>query len=173
MKTAKYTQLSLLVLYGFSSVTWMPSGLTNAPAMFQRLMQICHGNMHLQWCIIYLGDIIVFAKTPKEHFIRLRAVFEKLKEAGLTLRLGKCKFFKQSLTYLGHVMSDKGIEMDPKKTEIIQNWPIPKMVMEVSSFLQFTNYCRHFISKYAQVAKPLYHLTSENFFLIRIRTLTG
>ena len=77
----------------------MPFGLTNAPATFQHLMQSCLGNLHLQYCIIYLDDIIVFSKTPEEHLDRFRAVFEQLKKAELKLKTSKCKFFKQELTY--------------------------------------------------------------------------
>ena len=64
---------------GFYECKCMPFGLTNAPATFQRLMQSCLGNLHLQYCIICLDDVIVFSKTPEEHVVRLRAVFEKLK----------------------------------------------------------------------------------------------
>ena len=70
-------------------------GLTNAPATFQQLMEICLGELHLQWCIIYLDDIIIFSKIPKEQITRLRAVFEKLAEAGLKLKPSKCEFFKR------------------------------------------------------------------------------
>ena len=70
----------------------MPFGLTNAPATFQWLMQSCLGNLHLHYCIIYLDDVIVFSKTPEEHVFRLRAVFEKLKQAGLKLKPSKCNF---------------------------------------------------------------------------------
>ena len=59
----------------------MSFGLPNAPATFQCLMQSCLGNLHWQYCIIYLDDIIVFSKTPEEHLVRLRAIFEKLKES--------------------------------------------------------------------------------------------
>ena len=93
----------------------MPFGLTNAPATFQQLMQSCLGNLHLQNCIIYLDDIIVFSKTLEEHLVRLRAVFEKLKKAELKLKPLKCKLFKQGLTYLGHVVSKNGIQTDSKK----------------------------------------------------------
>ena len=61
----------------------MPLGLTSAPAKFQHLMESCLGHMHLKWCLIYLDDIIVFSKTPKEHIQRLKGVFEKLSAAGL------------------------------------------------------------------------------------------
>ena len=103
----------------------MPFGLTNAPATFQRLMESCLGELHLQYCIIYLDDIIVFSKTPEEQLARLCQVFEKLSELGLKLKPSKCKFFKRRLEYLGHIVSEKGIETNPKKIEAIQKWPIP------------------------------------------------
>ena len=118
----------------------MPFGLTNAPATFQWLMQSCLGNLHLHYCIIYLDDIIVFSKTLEEHVVRLRAVFEKLKQVGLKLKPSKCEFFRQELTYLGHVVSKEGIQTDPKKVEAICKWPIPTNMTEVRSFLGFTNY---------------------------------
>ena len=77
--------------FGFYECECMPFGLTNAPATFQWLMLSCLGNLHLHYCIIYLDDVIVFSKTLKEHVFRLRAVFEKLKQAGLKLKPSKCK----------------------------------------------------------------------------------
>ena len=113
----------------------MPFGLTNAPATFQRLMESCLGDLHLNWCIIYLDDIIVFSETPQEHIKRSCEVFQKLASAGLKLKPSKCEFFKKKITYLGHVVSEKGIEVDPKKTEVVRKWPIPKTVTDVRSFL--------------------------------------
>ena len=130
----------------------MSIGLTNTPATFHCLMQSCLGNLHLQNCIIYLNDLIIFSKMLKEHLVRLRAVFQKLKEAGLKLKPTKCEFFKQKLTYLGHVVSEEGINTDAKKAEVILKWPILTSVTKVYSFLGFTNYYHKFIRKYAQVA---------------------
>ena len=118
----------------------MPFGLTNAPATFQQLMQSYLGNLPLCYCFIYLDDIIVFSKTPEEHVFRLRAVFENLKQAGLKLKPSKCEFFRQELTYLGHVVSKDGIQTDPKKVEAIHKWPIPINMTEVRNILGFTNY---------------------------------
>ena len=145
---------------GFYECVWMPFGLTNAPATFQHLMETCLGEMHLKLCIIYLDDIIVFSKIPEEHIERLRGVFKKLAAAGLRLKPSKCKFFKLQVTYLGHIVSKDSIETDPKKLEAIKNWPIPKTVTEVRSFLGFTNYYHKFIPKYAQVARPINQLVS-------------
>ena len=145
---------------GFFECSRMPFGLTNAPATFQRLMETCLGDLHLNWCIIYLDDVIVFSKTPKEHIERLEAVFRKISEAGLKLKPSKCEFFKSRIHYLGHIVSKNGIETDPKKIEAIKNWPVPRTVHDVRSFLGFTNYYRKFVYKYAHKARPLNKLIS-------------
>ena len=100
---------------GFWECERMPFGLTNAPATFQRLMESCLGELHLSWCIIYLDDIIVFSWTPEEHLVRLQAVFNKLKAAGLKLKPSKCELFRNQINYLEHVVGQNGVTTDPKK----------------------------------------------------------
>ena len=143
---------------GFYECIHVPFGLTNAPSTFQHLMESCLWDYHLKYCIIYLDDIIIFSKTPKDHIARLRMVFQKLDEAGLHLKPSKCEFFKDRLEYLGHIVSSQGIETNPKKIMAIVNWPQPKKVTQVRRFLGFCNYYRKFIKGYAQIAKPLYQL---------------
>ena len=104
----------------------------------------------------------MFSESPQEHIKRLHGVFAKLASVGLKLKPNKCEFFKKRITYLGHVVSEKGIEVDPKKTEAVQKWPVPKTVADVRSFLGFTNQYRKFIPKYAHVAGPLNELISGN-----------
>ena len=104
---------------GFYECEWMPFGATNAPATFQRMMETCLGDLHLNWCLIYLDDIIVFAKTQEEAITRLGTIFQKLREVGLKLKPSKCKLFKTSLLYLGHIVSEDGIRTDPKKIKAI------------------------------------------------------
>ena len=145
---------------GFFECTRMPFGSTNALATFQRLMESCLGELHLDWCIIYLDDIIVFSKTPEEHLTRLEAVFERLATAGLKLKPSKCELFQTSLKYLGHIVSKKGIATDPTKIEAIKNWPVPNTVTDVRSFAGFTNYYRKFIKDYAKITRPLNELIS-------------
>ena len=116
---------------GFYDCERMPFRLTNAPATFQQLMQSCLGNLHLQYCIIYLDDIIVFSKTPEEHLTRLWVVFKNLKKVKLKLKPSKCEFFKQELTNLGHVISKNGIQTDSKMVAAICKWPVPTNVTEV------------------------------------------
>ena len=87
-------------------------------------------------------------------------MFEKLNQAGLKLKPSKWELFRQELIHLGHVVSKNGIQTDPKKVEATCKWPVPTIVIEVRSFLGFTNYYWRFIKKYAQVVKPLYKLIS-------------
>lgn len=145
---------------GFYHYIQMSFGLMNAPATFQHLMENCLGNLHLNWCIIYLADIIIFSKTKEDHIKRLRGVFQKLAVAGLKLKPSKCDFFRTKITYLGHIVSAEGIEMDPSKVESIKSWPRPRTVMDVWSFLGFTNCYQKFVKGYVAVSKLLTVLTS-------------
>ena len=112
---------------GFYEWVHMPFVLTNGPATFQCLMVSCLGDMHLNWCIIYLDNIIVFYKTLEDHIQRLRGVFEKLSAAALQLKPSKCEFFKSHIAYLGHIMSKDGTETDPKKIATIWIGWFPKL----------------------------------------------
>ena len=98
----------------------MPFGLLNAPATFQRLMETCLGDLNLQWCIIYLDDIVIFSKDLASHLERLEAAFQKLEEEGLKLKPSKCELFQRQLAYLGHVISAKGVATDEGKIEANQ-----------------------------------------------------
>ena len=140
---------------GFYEFNRMPFGLCNAPATFQRLMERCMGEMNLRDCLIYLDDVIIFSTTFEEHLERLGAVFARLKEHNLMLKASKCEFMKSRVTYLGHVVSESGIETDPDKTEAIRTWPIPRSVKDVRAYLGFTGYYRRFIQNYARIARPL------------------
>ena len=143
---------------GFWECKCMPFGLTNAPATFQRLMESCLGELHLNWCIIYLDDIIVFSRTPEEHLHRLKAVIIKLRAAGLKLKPTKCDLFKQQINCLGHVVSKEGVSTDPDKITAVTEWCQPTTVTEVRSFLGFVSYYRRFIPNFSKVAKPLNQL---------------
>ena len=143
---------------GFYECETMPFGAVNAPATFQRLMDSCLGDLNLKWCVVYLDDIIIYAKTPEEMLNRLRGVFERLREAKLKLKPSKCNFFLREISYLGHRVSESGIATDPAKVEKVTNWPQPKTVSEVRSFLGFVGYYRKYIPGFSKIAKPLNQL---------------
>ena len=140
---------------GFYEFNRMPFGLCNSPSTLQRLMERCMGDLNLRDCLIYLDDIIIFSSTVEEHLQRLEAVFSHLSQHNLKLKASKCEFLKSKVTYLGHVVSEAGIETDPEKTEAIKTWPVPKTVKDVRAFLGFTGYYRKFIKDYAKIARPL------------------
>ena len=133
----------------------MPFGATNAPATFQRLMHDCLGELNINWCIVYLDDIIIFSDTKEEHLKRLEAVFQKLCAAGLKLKPSKCFFFREEIEYLGHVVSGKGISTNPNRIEAVSKWPTPKTVYDVRSFLGFVGYYRRFIKNFSRITKPI------------------
>ena len=140
---------------GFYECDTMPFGATNAPATFQRLMHDCLGELNMNWCIVYLDDIIIFSDTKEEHLKRLEAVFQKLCAAGLKLKPSKCFFFREEIEYLGHVVSGKGISTNPKKVEAVAKWPTPKTVYDIRSFLGFVGYYRRFIKNFSKITKPI------------------
>ncbi|MCJ8730139.1 hypothetical protein PDJAM_G00180710 [Pangasius djambal] len=145
---------------GFWEFNRMPQGVTNAPSTFQRLMERCMGNINLKEVIVFLDDLIVFSDTVEEHETRLLHVLNHLKDYGLKLSLEKCKFFQTSVRYLGHIVSQYGVETDPEKIEALKTWPSPMNLKELRSFLGFAGYYRRFIQDYSKIVKPLNDLTA-------------
>ena len=123
---------------GFYECNRMAFGLTNAPATFQRLMENCMGDLHLQECLIFLDDILVFSRSFEEHLTRLESVFTKLEHHNLKLKPSKCEFFMSEVKYLGHIVSDHGIKTDPDKINALKSWPVPHNIKHLRSFLGFT-----------------------------------
>ena len=79
-------------------------------------------------------------------------MFERLEQHNLKLKASKCEFFKTKVSFLGHVVSELGVETEIEKTEALKSWPIPKNVKDVRAFLGFTGYYRRFIKEYASIA---------------------
>ena len=100
------------------------------------------------------------SKSVEDHEARLLRVLQRLKEYGLKLSPEKCKFFQTSVRYLGHVVSENGVETDPEKINALKTWPDPKNLKELRSFLRFSGYYRRFIKDYSGIVKPLNDLTA-------------
>ena len=146
---------------GFFECNRMPFGLTNAPATFQRLMQSCLGELHLQCCLVYLDDVVVFSRTPREHLDSLKKVLQKLEACGLKLRPEKCSLFRVKLDFLGHVVSGGGVGASEGRIEAVKNWTTPRTIADLRRFLGFASYYRKFIKNFAQTARPLHRLTGN------------
>ena len=117
----------------------------------------------LQWaqCLVYIDDVVVVGWTFDEHLQNLKAVFERLRQAGLKLKPSKCVFFQRSVQYLGYIVSTRGIQPDPEKLEKVTTWPTPSSVKSVQQFLGIANYYRRFVRNFAKIAQPLHHLTKQ------------
>ena len=116
----------------------VPYGLAQAPAYFQRLINEVLTDCN--FAIGYLDDIIIFSKTEEEHLQHLEEIFECLRKAGLKLKLKKCCFFKKHIQYLGHTISDKGIQPLPEKLESIAKMPTPENAKQVKQFFGLVGY---------------------------------
>ena len=138
----------------------MPFGLCNAPATFQRLMQNCLGELNLTYCLIYLDDVIVYSKTPSYHLLRMRVVFDRLREHGLKLKPSKCDLFKTEINYLAHHVSRKGVLPSKRNLAAITECPPPDTYTGVKSFVGLVGHYRRFVKNFAKIAAPLYELTS-------------
>ncbi|KAK3101184.1 hypothetical protein FSP39_001606 [Pinctada imbricata] len=140
---------------GFYEYVRMPFGLANAPATYQRLMEDCFAGLNMEICFIYLDDLIVFSKTYEEQLDRLEKVFTRMREEGLKLSPSKCEFFKRRVKYIGHMVSENGVEPDPSKVEKVKSWPKPSNPEEVRKFIGFVGYYRKFVKNFSKIAKPL------------------
>ena len=141
----------------------MPMGISTAPATFQRLMHKIFEKEKWEQCLIYLDDILVFSRNVKEHLERLRNIFTRIRESGVKLSPSKCKFFGSEVSYLGHTISQNGLQTDKKKIEKVQTWPIPKSIEELRSFLGLCGYYRKFIRSYSTLVNPLEETCKEKW----------
>ena len=139
----------------------LPFGLTSAPSTFERLMETVLRGLHWKTLLIYLDDIIVFSKDVETHIERLGEVFTRLRQAGLKLKPSKCTLFAKRVQYLGHVVSDQGVETDETKVQCVRDWPIPHHRKDVRAFLGTCGYYRRFIPNYSEVSRPLSQLSSK------------
>jgi hypothetical protein len=140
----------------------MPMRLSNSAPVFERLMEQVLTGLTWKTCLVYLDDIIIFSNSFEKHMQNLREVFQRLKEANLKLSPKKCNFLKKEVKFLGHIVSESGVSTDPSKIQAVRDWPIPKSIKEVRSFLGLTSYYRKFILKYADKSKPLHKITEKS-----------
>ena len=148
--------------HGLFEFTTMPFGLCNAPATFQRLMELALAGLQWKICLIYLDDILVFSKTFDEHMGRLNAVLDRIRKANLKLKPVKCHFLQAEVAYLGHILSAEGVRPNPENLDKVQAWKQPRNVKEVQSFLGLANYYRRFVPSYSYHVRSLIDLTRKN-----------
>jgi len=135
--------------------------LANAPALFQRLMDL--GLVGLTWeiCLVYLDDVIIMSEIFDDHLSRLTTVFRRLRAANLKLKPSKCRLFQRRVIFLGHLVTCEGIVPDPSKIQAVQNWPRPRNLTETRAFVGLASFYRNFVADFAAIARPLHQLTKK------------
>jgi hypothetical protein len=140
-------------------------GLTNAPSTFQTMMNDIFVDLLAEGQVcVYLDDILIFLRNLRKHRRITRLVMERLRKHKLFLKPEKCEFEKRRIEYLGVVISEGQVEMDPVKVAGVAEWPTPATKKELQQFLGFTNFYRCFILDYSYIAQPLYVLTGKTDF---------
>ncbi|KAI3786425.1 hypothetical protein L1987_40092 [Smallanthus sonchifolius] len=147
--------------YGLYEFMVMPFGLTNAPAVFMDLMnRVCKPYLD-QFVIVFIDNILIYSKNKEEHEEHLRLILELLKREQLYAKFSKCEFWIREVQFLGHVVNEKGIHVDPSKIEAIKNWVAPTTPTEVRQFLGLAGYYRRFIEGFSKISQPLTALTQK------------
>ena len=144
--------------YGHYEFVVMPFGLTNAPAAFMDLMNRVFHDYLDKFVVVFIDDILIYSKSVAEHAEHLELVLQRLREKQLYAKFKKCEFWLESIAFLGHVISAEGIQVDPSKIAVVQDWKRPSNVGEIRSFLGLAGYYRRFVEGFSKITLPLTQL---------------
>jgi len=122
--------------------------------IFSDLLDVC--------VVVYLDNILIYSNDIMQHWSHVKEILKRLQKAGLYVKAEKCKFYSDSVKYLGYVLSPSGLAMSNAKVKTIQEWPEPKKVKNIQSFLGFANFYRCFIFNYSDIVILLTHLTRKD-----------
>jgi hypothetical protein len=141
--------------YGHYEFVVVPFGLTNAPATSMCLMKNVLSKFLDKFVLVFIDDILIYSKNREEHEEHLRLVLQVLREHQLYAKFSKCDFFQKQIHYLGHVLSKEGVAVDPDKIRSIMEWPTPRDVSDIRSFLGLAGYYRIFIKDFSKIGCPI------------------
>ncbi|KAK9537832.1 hypothetical protein VZT92_005410 [Zoarces viviparus] len=136
-------------------------GLTNAPAVFQALVNDVLRDFLNRFVFVVIDDILIFSPNPQEHTNHVRQVLQRLLENQLFVKAEKCEFHVSSVQFLGVFIEEGQVRKDPEKVKAVTEWPVPASRKKLQQFLGFANFSRRFIRDYSRTAEPLTRLTSS------------
>jgi hypothetical protein len=120
--------------------------------------------------VVFIDDIFIYSNSDSDHEEHLRLVLQKLRDNQLYAKYSKCEFWIDEVPFLGHIISNGGITVDPAKVKGVVAWSIPTTVTEIRSFVGLAGYCRRFIEGFSKVAKPMTSLWRREESLRGIRS---
>ena len=141
--------LAFITPYGLFTFKRMPFGPRNSGAVYSRMVELCIQKMRSESILAYLDDVLIHTSSLSEHVKQLELVLEMHRAAGIKLRPQKTKLFEKNADYLGYKVSQDGVEMQDSYVQRIMDWPVPKTVKEMNTFLGFVNYYRSFIKDFS------------------------
>ncbi|KAL0546790.1 hypothetical protein IC582_016703 [Cucumis melo] len=142
----------------------MPFGLSNAPSTFMRLMnQVLYPFLN-QFIVVYFDDILVYSSSREDHLQHLRKLFQVLTEIELYINPKKCTFLTKEIVFLGFLIKEGKIGIEPKKVEAIQSWPVPTFIKEVQGFLGLASFYKRFIRNFSSIVAPLTNCLKKGNF---------
>ena len=137
----------------------IPFGLTNAPAVFQALVNDVLRDCLNRFVFLYLDDILIYSPDKDSHIHHVRQVLQRLLRNQLFVKAEKCDFHATTVSFLGFIISPGLIQMDPAKVSAVAQWKTPDSRKKVQQFLGFSNFYRRFIRNFSAIALPLHALT--------------
>jgi hypothetical protein len=152
--------------FGYFEFKLMAFGLCGLPSTFQGAMNTTLAPLLRKCVLVFFDDILIYRSSFKEHMQHLRLVLQLLSKDNWSIKMSKCKFGQQQISYLGHIISAKGISTDPAKVEAVNSWPQPSNVNELRSFLGLAVYYRKFVRHFAVLAKPLTNLLKKDVLFV-------
>ena len=157
-------RLKLAFTTPFGQFLWnrMPFGVINGPATFQKMMDEVIGPLATICSMVYLDDVIIYSQNVREHLGHLIEVFDRLEQAGLTVKAKKCHVGAARINYLGFTVSETGIEPQEKTVRAIREFPVPKNADETRRFVAIANFYRRFVSGFSKIAQPLNELQKKD-----------
>lgn len=144
----------------------MSFGLTGAPATFQSAMNKTLASLLRKCVLVFFDDILVYSPTWELHLHHIELVLQLLSQDSWQVKLSKCSFGQQEITYLGHIVSEAGVSTDPSKVATVVSWPVPATIKALRGFLGLAGYYRKFVKNFGVLAKPLTELLRKNVVFV-------
>jgi hypothetical protein len=161
IRTEDTPKTAFTTRYGLYEFLIMSFGLTNAPTYFMNLMNKVFMEYLDQFVVVFIDDILVYSQNEEAHEEHLRLVLQKLRNNQLYAKISKCDFWLKEVAFLGHIIMNGGIKVDPGKISEILNWKQPTNVSKIRSFLGLGGYYRRFIEGFSKIVKPLTSLLEK------------